>query len=390
MKILVSGASIAGPAVAYWLQRYGFDVTVVERGAQLRGGGYPIDIRGVAVEVVRRMGIHEELRRAHIDTRAFTFVEPDGRPIATLRPHLPADDEARSGDLEVPRGDLARVLYDATKERVTYRFSDSIVGLDDRSDGVDVRFRSGSMQRFDLVIAADGVHSSTRAIRFGPEEPLHRYLGYCFAGFTLRNDFGLSHEAVIWSEIGRAAALYAVGDRRELHGFLNLSLAVPPFGAFRDPQAQRDLVARAFAHDGWYVPQMVEAMQSAGDLFFDMVTQIRMPGWSAGRLALVGDAAFAPSFLTGQGSSTALVGAYLLAGELATTGDYATAFDRYEKLARPFVEANQDLVTVGDATMFPSTPEALERRNRILRQLPALPSDNEPAHWAIDLPDYTG
>ncbi|QGN33809.1 FAD-dependent monooxygenase [Microlunatus sp. Gsoil 973] len=389
MKILVSGASIAGPAVAYWLQRHGFEVTVVERGAQLRGGGYPIDIRGVAVEVVRRMGIHGELGKAHIDTRAVTFVEPDGSPIATLRPHRLVDGD-RDRDLEVPRGDLARVLYDATKERVEYRFNESITGLDERADGVDVQFRSGSKQRFDLVIAADGVHSSTRAIRFGPEEPLHRYLGYCFAGFTLRNEFGLSHEAVIWNEVGRAAALYAVGDRPLVHGFLNLSLAIPPFGAFRDPQAQRDLVGRAFASDGWFVPRMVEAMRSAEDLFFDMVTQIRMPRWSAGRLALVGDAAFAPSFLTGQGSSTALVGAYLLAGELATTGDYATAFDRYEKLARPFVEANQNLVTAGDATMFPSTPEALEQRNRILQQLPALPSDDEPAHSAIDLPDYTG
>lgn len=387
MKILVSGASIAGPAVAYWLQRYGFDVTIVERADRLRGGGYPIDIRGTALQVVERMGILPQLRAAHIDTRAISFVNPDGSPIVTLRPvEFIGGDESR--DLEIPRGDLAAVLYGATRDKVDYRFQDWITSLEEDADGIDVGFHSGNQERFDLVVAADGVHSTTRALRFGPEEPLHRYLGYCFAGFTLPNEFGLSHEGVIWNEPGRAAALYAVRDRPAVHGFLNLSLPEPPFGAFRNPQAQRDLVAAAFEGAGWYVPRMVEAMRSADDLFFDMVSQIRMPRWSSGRLVLAGDSAHAPSFLTGQGSSTALVGAYVLAGEIATTGDHETAFDRYEKVARPFVEQNQNLVTAGDARMFPSTPEALAARNQLLRQMSTLPSEAQPAHSALDLPDY--
>ncbi|GGL58835.1 FAD-dependent oxidoreductase [Microlunatus endophyticus] len=393
MKILISGASIAGPAVAYWLEQYGFDVTVVERAGQLRGGGYPIDIRATALEVVKRMGIHSQLRRAHIDTRALSFLAPDGGLVALLRPHAVAGgDEAE--DLEVPRGDLARVLYDVTKDGVEYRFNDSIAALDEDADGIDVRFASGRVERFALVVAADGVHSSTRALKFGSEEPFHRYLGYCFAGFTMPNDFGLSHEGVVWNEPGRGVALYAVQDRPELFGFLCVTRDEPPFEAFRHPQAQRDLVAERFDGDGWKVPQVVEAMRTADDLFFDMVTQIRMPGWSSGRLALAGDAAHAPSFLTGQGSSLALVGAYVLAGELAAEfgagggGDHRAAFERYEALARPFAEANQNLVSPGMANLVPSTAEALAARNAMFQQISSLPSDEEPAHWAIDLPDY--
>lgn len=394
MKILVSGASIAGPAVAYWLQRYGFEVTVVERADRLRGGGYPIDIRGTALEVVRRMGVYPQLRAAHVNTRALTFVEPDGAVIASLGP------ESISGggdghDLEVPRGDLARVLYGATRERVDYRFNDSIAAMTENADGVDVRFAGGAEERFDLVVAADGLHSTTRAQMFGPEEPFHRYLGYAFAGFTLPNDFGLSHEGLIWSTPGLGAALYAVGDNSfvgdggVVHGFLNMARPEPPFEAFRDPAAQRDLVAAAFSGAGWHVPELIEGMRRADDLFFDVVSQIWMPRWSSGRLVLVGDAGYAPSFLTGQGSSLALVGAYLLAGELATTGDHETALDRYEKLARPFVESNQRLVTAGQATMFPTTGQAQIERDAMLRRLTRLPSSEEPAHSALVLPDYS-
>jgi 2-polyprenyl-6-methoxyphenol hydroxylase-like FAD-dependent oxidoreductase len=391
MRILVSGASIAGPAVAYWLQRYGFEVEIVERADQVRGGGYPIDIRGTALEVVKRMGLHPQLRQAHIDSRALSFVNPDGSTIVSLQQgHV---DDADSRDLEVSRGDLTGLLYDATRDKINYRFGDAITALDEDADGVDVRFLSGTTGRFDLVIAADGLHSTTRALRFGPEQPFHRYLGYCFAGFTVPNDFGLSREVVVWNEPGRAAALYAVRDQPEVHGLLNLALAEPPFEAFRNPQAQRDLVAAAFEPDGWHLPRLVQAMRTADDLFFDMVTQIRMPRWSSGRLVLVGDAGYAPSFLTGQGSSIALVGAYVLAGELAAADvdgklDHQAAFERYEMITRPFVEANQDLVQAGEAALFPTTAEALAARNRMLQQLTALPPDNEPAHSALDLPEY--
>jgi len=386
--VLVSGASIAGPALAFWLSRYGFEVTVVEKASALRGGGYPIDIRGTALEVVRRMGLFERIQADHVDSRRIAFLDPDGEQITSLRPETLVGG-VQGRDLEVRRGDLAKVLYGSVRDDVEFVFDDSIAALDDHAGGVDVTFRGGSRRTFDLVVGADGLHSHTRSLVFGPEERFHRYLGYCFAGFTLPNDFGLSHEGVIWNVPGRAAARYAVGDDDELFGFLNFTRPDPPFEALRDPDAQRDLVASVFAGDGWEIPRLTKAMRAADDLFFDVVSQIHMPRWSAGRVALVGDAAHAPSFLTGQGSSRALVGAYVLAGELAARRDHTAAFAAYEDGVRGFVELNQALVTEGNATMFPGTPEALAERNEALRRLTTLPTEKDrPEYSALTLPTF--
>lgn len=368
---LISGASIAGPALAFWLNRHGFAVTVVEKAGALRGGGYPIDVRGTALEVVRRMGILPRLRDAHIDVGRLTFLDGDGGEVASIKPHSVTGGVAGQ-DLEVRRGDLTDALYAAVRDDVEFLFGDSIDTLDQSGHGVDVTFRGGGRRTFDMVFGADGLHSRTREVLFGPEEQFHRYLGYCFAGFTMRNTLGLSHELMMWNTPGRAAALYAVGDNDDVHAFLNFAHPEPPFDAFRNPEAQRDLVAAVFADAGWEVPGMLAALRDADDLFFDGVSQIRMPRWSSGRVALVGDAAYAPSFLTGQGSSLALVGAYMLAGSVADR-DHAAGFAAYEHNTREFVTVNQDLVGKGDATLFPTTARALEQRNDMLRNLSAMP-----------------
>uniref|UniRef100_UPI001908E92A FAD-dependent monooxygenase n=1 Tax=Streptomyces adelaidensis TaxID=2796465 RepID=UPI001908E92A len=368
-KVLISGASVAGPTLAFWLNRYGFAVTVVERAGALRGGGYPIDVRGTALEVVRRMGILPRLRDAHIDLRRLTFLDGDGSEVASVNPHSVTGGVA-GRDVEVRRGDLTDALYTAVRDDVEFLFDDCIDTLDQSGLGVDVTFRGGSRHTFDMVFGADGLHSRTREFLFGPEEQFHRYLGYCFAGFTMRNTFGLSHETMMWNAPGRAAALYAVGDNDEVHAFLNFAHPEPPFDAFRNPEAQRDLVSAVFADAGWEVPGMLAAMRDADDLFFDGVSQIRMPRWSSGRVALVGDAAYAPSFLTGQGSSLALVGAYMLAASLADQDrDHAAGFAAYEHGTREFVTVNQEQVGEGDATLLPTTARALEQRNDMLRNL---------------------
>jgi 2-polyprenyl-6-methoxyphenol hydroxylase-like FAD-dependent oxidoreductase len=386
-KVLVSGASIAGPALAFWLNRYGYAVTVVEKAGALRAGGYPIDVRGTALEVVRRMGILPRLREAHIDLRRLTFLDGDGGQVASVHPHTVTGGVA-GRDLEVRRGDLTDALYTAVRDDVEFLFNDSIDALDQSGHGVDVTFRGGSRRTFDMVFGAEGMHSRTREMLFGPEEQFHRYLGYCFAVFTMRNTFGLSHETVMWNTPGRAAALYAVGDNDEVHAFLNFAQPEPPFDAFPNPEAQQKLVAAVFADAGWEVPGILAAMRDADDLFFDAVSQIRMPRWSSGRVALVGDAAYAPSFLTGQGTSLALVGAYMLAGSLALQ-DHAAGFAAYEHNTREFVTMNQGLVGEGGATLFPTTARALEQRNNRLRNLSAMPSaEGRPAHSALTLPEF--
>ncbi|MCX4399693.1 FAD-dependent monooxygenase [Streptomyces sp. NBC_00264] len=391
-RVLISGASIAGPALAYWLDRYGFEVTVVERAPTVRRGGYAIDIRGTAREVVDRMGLLTRLREAHVDSRRITFVDADGETIGSLRPEQMTGGKA-GFDLEVRRGDLADILCTPLLNRIEFLFDDSIAALDDEGDAVHAVFDSGARRTFDLVIGADGLHSNTRRLVFGPEEPFHHYLGHIFAGFTLPNEFGLAHEAAIWNVPGRGAVLYAHEPSEPAHGFLTFTRRTPPFDAFRDPKAQRALVAAHFPERVWHLPRLVEAMREADDLFFDVVSQIHMPTWSCGRVALAGDAAHATSFISGQGSSVSLVGAYILAGELATHTDHGDAFAAYERRMRPFAERNQALATEGGTVVTPTTQEQIDARNAVVRDPQAgreTPSAEEgrAAHSVLVLPDY--
>ncbi len=370
-------------------------MTVVERAPAVRSGGYPIDIRGTAIGVARRMGLWSQIQAAHIASRALTFVGRDGETIGTV----PIYDfqGSESADVELPRGELTTLLYGLTRDgRVRYRFEESIEALEDEGASVEVRFRNGERQRYDAVIGADGLHSNTRRLAFGPEAPFSHYLGQTFNLFSMPNDLGLSHGGMVYAEPGRAAGAYAVGDAPILFVFLIFATEMPPFGAHPDKAEQIERTAAVFAGTGWETPRLVEALRRADDLFFDTVSQIRMPAWWKGRVALVGDAAFAPSFRSGQGTSLALVGAYVLAGELATHDDPAEAFAAYERIVRPFVEANQALALKekGDL-LLPRTQAQLDARNRMLAAIrldqpgDANASDDARAvHNALTLPGY--
>jgi len=384
-SVLVSGAGIAGLTLAYWLNRCGHAVTVVEKAAGLRASGYPIDVRGTALDVVDRMGILPQVREAQVGIRRNIFLDADGSEVASVPAHTVTGSVA-GRDVEIARGDLTRILYEAVRDDVEIVFHDSVETLEQSGDGVDVTFRSGATRTYDLVFGADGVHSRTRRFLFGPEEQYHRYLGYCFAVFGMRNTLGLSGENVIWNSPGRAAVLCAVENSEELHAFLVFARPEPPTDVLDDRKAGQKLFEGVFADAGWEVPGMLAALRDSDDAFFDTVGQIHLPRWSSGRVALVGDAACAPSFLTGQGTSIALVGAYMLAASLAE-GDHVKGFAAYERDTRDFVTQNQALVGKGDAALFPVTRQDLERRNSRLRSLSSLPSDQgRPAHTALTLP----
>jgi 2-polyprenyl-6-methoxyphenol hydroxylase-like FAD-dependent oxidoreductase len=297
-----------------------------------------------------------------------TFVDARGRVTGRVAPEqFAGGPEGR--DLEIPRGELTRVLYERTRDDVEYVFDDSITAVEERPDGVHVTFRRGAPRTVDLVVGADGLHSNVRGLMFGPERDLRRDLGYYFVGFSMDDGLGLDREGLFHNTPGRLAGWYAVGQARP-GAFMAFASRTELRFDPHDLDQQRALVTAAFADAGWEVPRMLRALRTADDMFFDSVSQIRMPHWTSGRVALVGDAAYAPSFLSGQGTSMALVGAYVLAGELAAAkGDHRRTFAAYERVMRPFVEHNQDLATTGTFALIPATRTQLWLRNLLVGAL---------------------
>lgn len=394
--MLISGASIAGPALAYWLSRFGFQPTIVERAPALREGGYGVDLRGPAVTVVDRMGLLPRVQQARTGLRGTSFIDSTGRPIVSLDTERLRDQPDGSGDIEIMRGDLARILHDATRDTTEYIFGDSITALAPTSDGVTVSFERGPSRTFDLVVGADGLHSNVRELVFGDSSQFSTYLGYHIAIFTTENFLDLDHRAVVYNVPGKAVGTYSARPPTELK--VNMAFASPPLAYdHRNPDEQKRLVAAAFAGVGWQTPRLLAAMWGAPDFYFDSITQIRMDQWSRGRVTLVGDAGYCPSPLSGQGTSLAIVGAYILAGELhAAGGDHEVAFAAYEREIRPFVEENQRLARFGSGLIAPRHRWQIWLRNRLIPIIASepvrrrFPNRIQRAANAITLKDYGG
>lgn len=341
LNVLISGASIAGTTLAYWLHRHGFTPTVVERAPEVREGGYKIDIRGAALEVVAGMGILDEIRRERTDVQGGSVVNAAGKRVASM------DGDTFGGriheDAEILRGDLSRLLYDLTRDKVDYLFNDSIASLADGPDGVDVVFESGKRARYDLVVGADGLHSNTRGLAFGDERQFVRDMGYYVSIFSVPNHLNLDRWELTYVGAGRTALTYSTAKDTGAKAMF-LFASEPIAYDHRDRGQQQRILAGAYAAEGWEVPRLLEGMADAPDFYFDSLSQVHMDHWSTGRVAVVGDAAYCASPASGQGTSLALVGAYVLAGELAAAaGDHEAGFAAYEREMRPFVAANQKL-----------------------------------------------
>lgn len=392
--VLVVGAGIAGPALAYWLNRYGLHPTVVERAPGIRGGGgHLVDVRGPAVDVVERMGILPHVRAARTRTRLITVVDARGRPVSSITPAQFAGPGA-GRDVELPRGDLTSMLYDHTKNDNEYIFDDSITKIEQNNDGVQVTFRRGRPRLFDLVVGADGTHSDVRTFAFGPEQQFNHHLGYYYAALSVPNHLGLVREARLYNTPGKMMALSAIRDVGDVSAALVFSAPQQTGLDHRDDTRQRRLVAETFQGTGWEVPRLLEALPTAKDFYFDSISQIRMPYWTSRRLALVGDAACAPSLLSGQGTSVALLGAYVLAGELAAAnGDTTIALPAYEQQLRGFARQNQRSALSGARALVPPTRTQIWLRNQALRAVPYLTRMNpgratNRASTALTLPEY--
>ncbi|MFI7225166.1 FAD-dependent monooxygenase [Nonomuraea angiospora] len=385
-RVLVAGASIAGPALAHWLRRRGAEVTVVERASELRPGGQAVDARGVAKEVIGRMGLDAAVRAACTDTAGAHTVDADGQVLETFR----ADDDGGDGfiaDIEILRGDLSRVLYDDTRDGVEYVFGERIAELSQDADGVDVVFAGGDRRRFDLVIGADGLHSQLRAMVFGPREHFIRHLGLVLAFYSVPNEFGVDRWMIDYQEAGRSAGLRPIPDATRAMAMFSFPAA--DFDVdYRDVAAQKRLLRERMNGFGWLTQRILAHVDDAPDFYLDQVAQVVMDRWSSGRVGLLGDAAFSASPMSGAGTGLALVGAYLLAGELAAAGwDPEAGFAGYEARMRSFVEANQEIGRLHVHSLQVPGPDAE-------------PSPDFASEWftelverainGVELPDYAG
>jgi len=343
-RILVSGASVAGLTVAYWLERYGFDVTVVERSAGLRPGGQALDIRGPALEIARRTGVLEDFRKRTTELRGMSMVDDSGAEIYRTTERTLTGGRLDSDDLEVLRDDLVGILHGACGASVRFVFGDWITDLQQDEHGVDATFERAGPARFDAVIGADGAHSGTRRLVFGPEQPFLRYMGGYVAIMTIPNFLGLDRWQTFLVGSGDAGAgLIGLDGSGSARAYLGFESEEPVEYDYRDENSQKRLLAERAAGLGWVVPQILEHMSNdASGFHFDARIQVIMEHWTKGRVALVGDAGYAVSLTTGQGASMAMTGAYVLAGEIAgSSGDPATGIARYEDEIREYVLRNQ-------------------------------------------------
>lgn len=326
-KILISGAGIAGFTLAYWLKQRGFSPTIIEKHPYVRGGGYKVDVRGTALEVAKRMGIYQDLLEANVNLVSSKFVSSDQKVFDFDGDILGHSSE---GEIEINRWDLAQILSKKVGE-IEIIYGDSITNI----NGKVVHFEQMEPREFDIVIGADGQYSNVRRLAFGEDATFLKKYGIQFCVFPIPNIFELERCEIVYFDSGKLATAYAVGN----HSYACLAFKS------EDETLSVDNLKAIFENEfqglGWEVPLLVSLMKESNDYYFNSIAQVRMPCWSKGRVALIGDAAHS---VQAMGTSLAMIGAYVLAREIdESNGDYTIAFENYEKAMRDLVEASQDL-----------------------------------------------
>lgn len=369
MRILISGAGIAGPTLAYWLAHYGLTPTLVESAPHLRTGGYIVDFWGAGFDIADRMGLMPEVRRRGYMIREVRVVDRSGKRVSGF----PTDAFSRTTGgrfVSLPRGDLAELVFHKIEGNVETIFGDRIDQLEQTERRVNVTFASGGKREFDLVVGADGLHSRVRELVFGDEKKFEKYLGYKVAAFEVdhyRPRDELTY--VMYTQVDQQVARFAMRGDRTMFLFVFQDDDIEQLESI---DAQKKLLRKRFGNSGWECPQILDALDASDDFYFDRVSQIQMPAeqgsWTRGRVTLVGDAAFCVSFLAGQGTALAMVAAYVLAGELRRAGgNYTETFQRYQALFCPFVAAKQKAALRFAGFFAPKSKFALFLRNQILR-----------------------
>lgn len=368
-KVLISGAGIAGPTLAYWLARYGMHPTIVEKASAIRTGGYLIDFFGVGFEIADRMGLLPEILGKGYRVQEVRVVNRKGRRVAGFS----AETFARAAGgryTSLPRGDLAASIFCSVQGKVETIFGNSITKIDQSPTSVHVTFENGPARDFDLVVGADGLHSRVRELVWGEESQFEKYLGYKVAafeapGYKARDELAY----VMYTEVGQQVARFSMRGDRTM--FLFIFKDESRDEGMESVQDQKALLRKRFGPGGWECPKILDALDASHDLYFDRMSQIRMDSrkglWTHGRVTLVGDAASCVSLLAGQGSALAMVATYILAGELhRSRGDYALAFQRYQELFGPFVLKKQQAALRFAGYFAPGSKLSLFVRNQVM------------------------
>ncbi|KPL91078.1 hypothetical protein SE18_04060 [Herpetosiphon geysericola] len=359
---MIVGGGIAGLTLGYWLKHHGEQPTIIEQAAQRRDEGYGIDFSGSGWDVAQRMGILTELEGRQIQVESMVLKNSQGQtivkqPLAPLREALPHP------MLHLMRPELETVLADALPSDLPVHYATTIVRLEQYVEYVEVRFNGGRVEQFDLVIGADGIHSQTRQLVFGPESQFAQPLGYTFATFKIPKLADYGANATMLIEPQRQATIYP--DRRG--GFLMMLAYRSQQTQLPAPDQRKAMLQTEYRKAGWLVPQLIDSINHESAFYCDVISQIRMPRWSHGRVALVADAAHCLTLISGQGAATAMGGAYVLAEELAKTADHQAAFQAYEQRMRPFVDRKQAGARRVGLTFVPRTRLGVQLTRLMMR-----------------------
>jgi 2-polyprenyl-6-methoxyphenol hydroxylase-like FAD-dependent oxidoreductase len=390
--VLISGAGIGGPTLAYWLKAAGFKPTLVEQATALRAGGYAIDFWGLGYDIAERMGLLDEIDRIGYRIREMRIVNAEGERISGFGTKVFS--ELTGGRyITIRRSDLSRLLYETVSRDTEIHFGDEVIDLQEQTDFVLVTLKRGGQRRFDIVIGADGLHSTIRRIVFGPQQEFEKRLGYVVAAFEASGYRPRDEDAyVTYCQPGQMLGRVALRDDRTLFLFVFAADTAVRLEAL-DQTAKTTMLRDAFGDGKWETSHILAELELSRDLYFDRVSQIKMPTWSRGRVALVGDAAFCVSLMAGQGAALAMTAAYVLAGELGKAGQqHRAAFQNYERILRTFIESKQRGAARFASAFAPRTRWGLFLRNQLIRAS-AIPGVARLSFGgdiidAVKLPDY--